>query len=180
VALNGDNVRAVPVDVGKAFGEEEGKALLAAIRQRNSETYIGRADDCVLEKLMSYWGQLQPLDAPSVCCDVDHHWVCSCSESFKNAEVLRGVLEYKTRLARKFNALQAEDPRSDGVTMVVKAHMLSVVSHFYVPLPTKDLWSISSARSMQKAAAAMPQFWTGVASEAKNLQAAFSKMSASE
>lgn len=106
--------------------------------------------------------------------------MCSCSESFKNAEVLRGVLEYKTRLARKFNALQAEDPKSDGVTMVVKAHMLSVASHFYVPLPTKDHWPISSARSMQKALAAMPKFWVGLGAEATDMHSGLKRMVVSD
>lgn len=165
VNLSGDNVMAMPVNLGKIFGEEEGHSILKELRLRNGETYIGRETDQRLKCLMGYWGDQQPLDTPASCCDLTHTWVVSCSESFKNAEVLRAVFEHKTRLARKFNANQAEDPKSDGVRMVAKMHMLSVVSHFYVPLPTKELWAISSARSMQKAVASMPKFWEGLSSE---------------
>ena len=180
VALGGENVTAMPVNLGKIFGQSEGRELLNALKQRNAETYIGRAEDEVLDRLMTYWGPLEPFDPPGLCCNGDNSWVCSCSESFKNAEVLRGVLEYKTRLARKFNALQAEDPKSDGVTMVVKAHMLSVASHFYVPLPTKDHWPISSARSMQKALAAMPKFWVGLGAEATDMHSGLRRMVVSD
>lgn len=169
VNLAGDNVMAMPVNLGKIFGEEEGRSLLQNLKLRNTESYIGREDDAGLKRLMRYWGDQQPLESRASSIDPDHTWVVSCSESFKNAEVLRGVLEHKTRLARKFNAIQAEDPKSDGVTMVAKAHMLSVVCHFYVPLPTKDLWAISSARSMQKALATMPRFWDGLGGEHGNV-----------
>jgi hypothetical protein len=157
VALSGDNVTAMPINLGKVFGEKEGRALLDGLALRRDETSIGRAPKEVLERLMSAWGPLTHFDSKDLCCDPNHTWVCSASESFGNGEVLRGVLEYKTRLARKFNSVQAGDPKGDGVTMVVKAHMMSAVSHFYVPLPTQEVWGISSARSMQKAVATMPK-----------------------
>ena len=157
LALSGDNVMAMPINLGKVFGEKEGKVLLESLALRRDETSIGRADKEVLGRLMSTWGPLTQFDSKDLCCNPNHTWVCSTSESFGNADVLRAVLEYKMRLARKFNALQAEDPKSDGVTMVVKAHMMSVVSHFYVPLPTQEVWAISSARSMQKAVVSMPR-----------------------
>lgn len=175
VALSGQNVMAMPVNLGKVFGEEEGQALLTNLRLRRDETSIGRADTETLERLMSRWGPQTQFDPKDLCCDATHTWVCSTSESFVNAEVLRAVLEYKTRLARRFNALQAEDPKSDGVTMVVKAHMLSVASHFYVPLPTQEVWAISSARSMQKAVASMPRV-----SPASELHAEFKRMAVAD
>ena len=120
---------------------------------------------------MSRWAALQPLDARQYGkYDPEHTWICSCSEAFGDADVLRAMIEYKSRLARKFNALQAEDPKSDGVQMVVKGHMLSVLCQFYVPLPRQDQWELSCARNIQLAVEALklPNF--PAVSDASNKQ----------
>ena len=66
------------------------------------------------------------------------------------------MFEYKKRLAEKFNSLQSADTADDGVRMAVRCHMLSVVCHFHIPLPTQPKWQLSCARNIKSAMAAMP------------------------
>jgi len=157
VGLSGPQVSMLPVDLGDVFGKEEASEFLQSFVGRNSETYPPRAGREELVRLMSRWAEIGPLDSrAAVRCDPEHSWICSSSEAFDDADALRAVLEYKTRIARKFNALQAEDPKSDGGTMVVSGHMLSVVCHLHIPLPKEGVWNLSCARNIQQAVKAFP------------------------
>ena len=151
--LSCDTVRAIPINLGLAMGQDQAHEFLTGITKRNLESYPPRASDQKLLQLMSRWGDLQPLHTTAV---DDHHWILSSAESFACADMLRGVAECKTRLAREFNALQAKDPHSDGVQMHVKQHMLSVVCHFHVPLPTSEKWTLTCAHNMRLAIKAHP------------------------
>jgi hypothetical protein len=157
VGLSSERVRAVPVDLGKIFGEEGALHLLSQLTLRDSETYPPMAAKRKLMDLMSFWSPLAALDVGAAKqYDPERMWLNACSESFLNADEHRAVLEHKTRLAREFNAAQAKDPKSDGVRMSVMGQMLSVVCHFYIPLPRRDLWELTCARSMQLALTAVP------------------------
>ena len=83
-------------------------------------------------------------------------WISSCAEAFGDADVLRVVFEYKRRLAEKFNALQTGDAADDGIRMTVRCHMLSVVCHFHIPLPTQPKWQLSCARNVKAGLDGMP------------------------
>ena len=155
--LSCENVRAIPINLGLAMGQDKAHEFLTGITNRNLESYPPRASDEKLLHLMSRWGDLQPLSKDSV---DSKHWILSSAESFQCADTLRAMAEFKTRLSREFNALQAKDPNSDGVQMHVKQHMLSVVSHFHTPLPVREKWELSCARNMRLAIKAM-QFGKG-------------------
>jgi hypothetical protein len=151
--LNYENVRAIPIDLGAAMGQKSAEAFLSGIKNRNLESYPPRASAEKLGMLMSRWGDLHALPKDSL---GDKHWILSSAEGFQCADTLRAVAEHKTRLAREFNALQAKDPKSDGMQMQVKQHMLSVVCHFIIPLPAREKWELSCARNMRLALKAMP------------------------
>lgn len=151
-ALSAECVKALPINLGRAMGEAEAKDFLAKIDLRNRECYPPRASAETLTMLASRWGDQEPLpQKPS-----GEHWPLACAEAFDDADMLRAVGEYKRRLANHFNALQAKDPMSDGITMRVKLHMMSVVSHFCVPLPSHERWDLSCARNMRLALKALP------------------------
>lgn len=158
VGMSSDATRAIPVDLGAAMGDKDrAHRFLGQLRARDAETYPPRADVGVLKTLMSHWLEVPPLaSSVAVKFDPEKTWVCTASEGFDDSDVLRAMLEYKTRVARRFNALQAEDPKSDGVHMTVRGHMLSVVCQWYVPLPRSDRWSLSCARNLKLALAAFP------------------------
>jgi hypothetical protein len=59
-------------------------------------------------------------------------------------------------LADKFNLLQENDVGDDGVRMSVRAHLLSVVCHFHVPLPTQEHWRLTCARNLKLASGELP------------------------
>jgi hypothetical protein len=162
--LSCENVRAIPINLGLAMGEDKAHQFLAGITNRNLESYPPRASKEKLMHLMSRWGDLQPLPKLAV---EDNHWILSSAESFKCADLLRGVAECKTRLAKEFNALQAKDPHSDGVQMHVKQHMLSVVCQFHVPLPVSEKWMLSCAHNMRLAIKALPVADEGVCMQAQ-------------
>jgi hypothetical protein len=149
--LSAPCVRALPINLGRALGEAGAKAFLAKIDARNRETYPPRASNKTLTMLASRWGDLEPLPKKGA-----PNWTLSCAEAFECADTLRGVGEYKRRLARDFNALQDRDPLSDGIKMSVKLHMMSVVAHFHVPLPAREKWDLSCARNMRLALKALP------------------------
>jgi hypothetical protein len=136
------------------MGQADADAFLSGIKQRNLESYPPRASEECLRHLMSRWGDVKPLG--NACLDDEKHWMLSSAESFPCADMLRGVAEYKTRLAREFNSIQEKDCKSDGIQMHVKQHMLSVVTHFHVPLPVSEKWDLSCARNMRLALKAMP------------------------
>ena len=151
--LSCDNVRAIPINLGNAMGQDKAAEFLSGIMNRNLESYPPRDTEERLTHLMSRWGDLKPLSKD--CIDDSKHWILSSAESFKCADLLRAVAEFKTRLAGEFNRVQAADPTSDGIKMHVRQHMLSVVSQFHVPLPEKDVWNLSCARNMRKALVCM-------------------------
>ncbi len=145
---------ALPIDLGKVMGGEMAKEFLEQVRARNDEVYPPRASEKTLKMLMSRWLDLEPLGnhaaaSPAGC-------VLTCSEGFECADMARAVVEYKKRIARKFNALQAEDPASDGIAMDVHGYMMSAVAQFSVPLPKGTRWELTCMRNMRKAVAAMP------------------------
>jgi hypothetical protein len=157
-ALADDSVRALPINLEVAMGGKEAQEFLLGFRTRNDETYMPRLPLADALKLMCPWGPIQPIDAAgSAKFDHNKTWISSSAEAFENADVLRVVYEYKKRVADKFNALQAADAGSDGVRMEVRCHMLSVVCHFHVPLPTQEKWGLSCARNMKHAVSDMPQ-----------------------
>ena len=129
-----------------------------------------RASESKLKELMSRWGPLTPLAKQSI--DVPENWILSCAEGFNDADLVRGIAEYKTRLAREFNALQDKDPFGDEIKMTVNMHMLSVVSHFIVPLPVREKWDLSCAKNMRLALKALPFG----AEPVKGMQSQFSLM----
>ena len=180
VSLSSEKVRAVPIDLGKIFGVDEATNLLASIRQRNDETYPPMVPKSKLDMLMSTWAPLEPLSglsAAPLLMDPERTWLSCCSESFKNADELRAVLEYKARLATEFNAIQAKDPKDDGVRMVVRGQMLSVVCQFRIPLPQGDVWDLSCARSAQLALSAVPRIATTPSAELTKVGVRFSALS---
>lgn len=157
LGLSGPKVSMLPVDLGEVFGKDEAEEFLGGFVGRNDETYPPRADLGDLLKLMSRWATIRPLGSRSaVHYDPEHSWICTSSEGFEDADALRAVLEYKTRVARKFNAIQAEDADSDGGVMVISGHMLSVLCHLYIPFPKEGVWKLSSARNIQEALKAFP------------------------
>jgi hypothetical protein len=162
-------VRAVPINLGKVMGERLAGEFLSGINQRNLESTPPRASDETLKKVMSRWGKLQALGKQSI--NASTHWVLSCAEGFDDADMLRGVAEYKTRLAREFNALQDRDPIGDGIKMTVKTHMLSVLAQFIVPLPVREKWDLTCAKNMRLALKALPFGGGGV-----GMQSQFSLM----
>jgi hypothetical protein len=123
-----------------------------------------------LKEVISRWGPLAALPRQST--DIPTHWILSCAEGFGDADMVRGVAEYKTRVAREFNALQEKDVIGDGIKMTVKMHMLSVVSHFVVPLPVREKWDLSCAKNMRLALKALPF----LGAPAKGIQSQFSLM----
>ena len=152
--LSCDSVRAIPINLGAAMGQKDADTFLSGIMNRNLESYPPRASDECLYHLMSRWGDIEPLS--KTCLDDNKHWILSSAESFPCADTLRAVAEYKTRLAREFNSIQDNDCKSDGIQMHVKQHMLSVTTHFHVPLPVREKWDLSCARNMRLALKAMP------------------------
>jgi hypothetical protein len=152
--LCADTVRAIPINLGAVMGAPMAKEFLKGITGRNLESSPPRANEAQLKKLMSRWGPINPLSKQST--DIPSHWILSCAEGFGDADMMRGVAEYKTRLAREFNALQSKDPIGDGIKMTIGMHMLSVVSHFIVPLPVREKWDLSCAKNMKLALKALP------------------------
>ena len=165
--LSGDNVKALPIDLGKVMGETQALEFLKDIEMRNAESYPPRASKATLKKVVSHWMDLNPVDKMALNSVSDKVWISSIAEGFDDSDLGRAMLEYKSRLARKFNALQAEDSLSDGVTMTVHGHMLSAICQFHIPLPTTDgLWRLSCARNMRLAVEAVPlRSRTGVAGQ---------------
>jgi hypothetical protein len=156
-ALSDDSVQALPINLGAAMGQSDASGFLTEFRARNDETYIPRMLEEDAAKLMSVWGPLQAFDAASAAkYDPGRVWISSCAEAFDNADVLRAVMEYKRRLADKFNLLQENDVGDDGVRMSVRAHLLSVVCHFHVPLPTQEHWRLTCARNLKLASGELP------------------------
>ena len=152
LGLAGDKVRAFPVNLSSGLGREKALSFLRSIEERNDETYMPAAPEGVLKQLMSRWAPIQALNHGEMGkYNPETTWICSCAEAFDNADKVRAAISLKQRIARKFNAIQAEDPKSDGITMVVRGHMMSAVSQFYVPLPKQETWSLSCARSMETA-----------------------------
>ena len=147
--LCADTVRAIPINLGAVMGQDLAGEFLAGIVGRNLESSPPRASEAKLKELMSRWGPLEPLPRQST--DVPANWILSCAEGFDDADTIRAVAEHKTRISKEFNALQDKDPMGDGIKMVVKMHMLSVVSHFIVPLPVAEKWDLSCARNMRLA-----------------------------
>ena len=151
--LSCDMVRAVPINLGAAMGQKEADTFLSGIMNRNLESYPPMASEECLTHLMSRWGDLEPLGKTSL--DDDKHWILSSAEAFSCADTLRAAAEHTTRLAREFNSLQDKNCKSDGIKMLVKQHMLSVVTHFHVPLPVREKWDLSCAKNMRLAVEAM-------------------------
>ena len=56
--------------------------------------------------------------------------------------------------------------------MTVRMHMLSVVSHFVVPLPVREKWNLSCAKNMRLALKALP--FGGGPGETKRICSQFS------
>lgn len=157
VSMADESVRALPIDLAEAMGKEKAVRFLGQIRARNDETYIPRLPKEGVDKLMAPWGPLQPFDtAAANGHDPERTWISSCAEAFGDADVLRVVFEYKRRLAEKFNALQTGDAADDGIRMTVRCHMLSVVCHFHIPLPTQPKWQLSCARNVKAGLDGMP------------------------
>lgn len=152
--LCADTVRAIPIDLGAVMGKQKAELFLNGILGRNLESTPPRASEAQLKKLMSRWGAVRALPKEST--DTATQWILSCAEGFEDADMLRGVAEYKTRLAREFNSLQDKDPIGDGIKMKVNMHMLSVVSHFIVPLPVREKWDLSCAKNMRLSLKALP------------------------
>lgn len=147
-------VRAIPINLGAVMGEQPAGEFLGGILGRNLESTPPRASEDILKRVMSRWGSLAAL--PKLSTDTPAHWILSCAEGFGDADMVRGVAEYKTRVAREFNSLQEKDVIGDGIKMTVKMHMLSVVSHFVVPLPVREKWDLSCAKNMRLALKALP------------------------
>ena len=155
--LADDSVRALPINMASVLGTEKALGFLGEVKARNDETYPPRLLDEDVTKLMAPWGPLQPIDSAAVAkYDCNKTWICTCAEAFENADVLRTVFEYKRRLMDKFNSLQSKDAGDDGVRMVVRCHLLSVVCHFHVPLPTQEKWRLTCARNMKLACGDFP------------------------
>jgi len=155
--LSGESVKALPIDLGKVMGEAEAVKFLGSVVERNDESYPPRASKETLEKVMSRWMPVQPLANMFPGKYSESTWISSVAEGFEDADLGRAVIEYKSRLARKFNELQARDPLNDGVTMTTHGHMLSAVCQFHIPLPKTDgLWNLSCARNMRLAVEALP------------------------
>ena len=152
--LSEESVRAMPINLGRVLGEEAATAFLKQVEGRNLESYPPRADEKVLVNLASRWGDLEALAGLGAKDPLK--WVISCAESCECADMNRALYEYKRRLGNEFNALQAKDPLTDGVRMTVKQHMLAVVCHFHVPLPTNEKWDLSCARNLRQAIKAVP------------------------
>ena len=152
-ALSAERVQALPIDLGRAFGEAEANAFLDDLEARHRECTPPRESERRLCEVMSPWGDLKPLPRKP---EASEHWPLSCAEAFDSPDMLRAVGEYKARVATHFNALQDKDPLSDGIRMNVKLHMLSVVCHFSVPLPSHERWELSCARNMRLAIKAIP------------------------
>lgn len=156
-ALADDAVRALPINLANVMGEKEALGFLGTIKARNDETYIPRLSDENVCKLIAPWGPVLAFDAATAARhDPTKTWICSCAEAFDNADMLRTVFELKRRLADKFNEIQSRDLGDDGIRMVVQCHMLSVVCHFHVPLPTQEKWQLSCARNMKLATSELP------------------------
>lgn len=168
--LCADTVRAIPINLGAVMGQHLAEQFLGGILGRNLESTPPRASESKLKEVISRWGPLAALLKQST--DIPTHWILSCAEGFGDADMVRGVAEYKTRVAREFNALQEKDVIGDGIKMTVKMHMLSVVSHFVVPLPVREKWDLSCAKNMRLALKALPF----LGAPAKGIQSEFSLM----
>lgn len=161
-------VRAIPINLGAVMGQAPASEFLSGIGRRNLESTPPKASEEQLKRVMSRWG---PLEAAPKSSSPATHWLLTCAEGFDDADMLRGIAEYKTRLAREFNALQDRDPIGDGIKMTVRTHMLSAVSQFSVPLPVREKWDLSCARNMRLALKALPLGGGGV-----GIQSQFSLM----
>ena len=171
LGLAGDKVRAFPVNLSEGLGTEKALEFLRLVEERNNETYPPEAPESDLKRLMSRWAPVLALDYQKMSkFSPEHTWICSCSEAFDNADRVRASINLKQRLARKFNAIQAEDPKNDGIQMFVQGHMMSVLCQFYVPLPKTEEWSLSCARSMQLAVSSMDAILTGKGGADKQMQ----------
>lgn len=152
--LCAETVRAVPINLGVVMGQGLATEFLSGIDGRNLESTPPRASVGKLKQVISRWGPVPALARQSV--NPLTHWILSSAEGFDDADMLRGVAEYKTRLAREFNALQDKDPLGDGIKLSVQMQMLSVVCRFTVPLPVREKWDLSCAKNMRLALKAMP------------------------
>lgn len=152
--LCASTVRAVPINLGAVMGQSLAGEFLSGINARNLESTPPRVSVEQIKRVISTWGPLGALAKESV--NHSTHWILSCAEGFDDADMLRGVAEYKTRLSREFNALQDRDPIGDGIKMTVKMHMLSVLSQFIVPLPAREKWDLTCAKNMRLAMKALP------------------------
>jgi len=156
--LSGANVNALPIDLEKVMGKDLALNFLNQVKERNNEVYPPRASEAKLKMLMSRWLELEPVtNYKGYMPRRSDAVLLSCSEGFKCADTARAAVEYKRRIARKFNSLQAEDVKSDGVTMDVHGYMMSAVAQFSVPLPTiGEKWELSCARNLRKAVELVP------------------------
>lgn len=155
-------VRAVPINLGAVMGQTLASEFLSDIHKRNLESTPPRVDVQQLKRVISRWGSIEAVPKQS---SPATHWLLTCAEGFDDADMMRGIAEYKIRLAREFNALQDKDPVGDGIKMTVKMHMLSVVCQFSVPLPVREKWDLSCAKNMRLAMKALPLGGGGIQSQ---------------
>jgi len=138
-------------------GGAELPAASKAVKARNDDVYTPRAAENTLKQVMSRGVELEPFSGRSLKQSGKESGVLlSSAEGFGCADMARAAIEYKRRLARRFNALQAQDAMNDGVVMEVHGQMLSAVVQFHVPLPTEEKWQLSSPRNLRKAVEAFP------------------------
>lgn len=149
--LASDSVRAFPLNLGKVMGEADAEKFLRSVKKRNDEMYPPRADEETLKMLMSRWGDIEPVWRIENVVK-EKIWISSSAEGFNDADMVKAMYEYKSRLSNKFNELQKAHENEDGVRMVVKQHMLSVVSHFHIPLPMNEEWTLTCAHNIRVAA----------------------------
>jgi len=155
--LSGESVSALPINLEKVMGKDVATEFLSQVKARNDEMYPPRASEDTLKMLMSRWLDLEPSSARAVPPSKGiESCVISSAEGFDCADMARVAVEYKRRVARKFNSLQAEDPKNDGVVMDVHGQMMSAVAQFIVPLPIGEKFELSCARNLRKAVELVP------------------------
>lgn len=157
VDMSGENVTPLPINLGKVMGEQEAREFLSQVAVRNHEVNPPRASEETLKTLMSRWIDLEPASKISKSVPTENV-VLSSAEGFQCANMARAALEYKKRVARKFNELQSKESagEGDGVSMSVMGQMMSVVTQFSVPLPKTDTWRLSSVRNLRRAVSMVP------------------------
>jgi hypothetical protein len=130
----------VAVPVGPAMLSDdprEQEALLALMEGQMQEAYCPEASQETIATIASYWQPVSPLRGPAGGPPREGFaWAVRSLNTwaFDDPAHTTAAVRLYTALARRFNALQAKDPRSDRITASAFGHYLSAGLRFDIPM----------------------------------------------